>query len=96
MTHECTKENQINQIGEQQGIVADKLDGISEKLSLVLVQQNEIKNINQMCVRLENWLKDHEHRLQDLEKAAGKVAVGVVKDVALLAIGAGFAWLVKG
>jgi wobble nucleotide-excising tRNase len=132
-----------------------KLSDISEKLQLVLVQQNEIKNINLMCLRLENWLKDHEHRLQNVEgaqkacrvgavdekvgdhehrlqdieltqkackistvsddvkalrkelaaavkeingvkKAPGKVALGFLKSVALLAVGAGFTWLAKG
>lgn len=117
--HECTQEQQLNA----------KLADISEKLQLVLVQQNEIKNINVMCVRLENWLKDHEHRLQHVEgaqnackistvdenvnalrdeiaavvkeinsvkKAPGQVALGFLKSVALLAVGAGFTLLAKG
>ena len=113
----------------QHPLLEAKLDAISEKLGLVLVQQNEIKNINLMCLRLENWLKDHEHRLQKVEvaqkackismvdenvnalrkelaaaikdinsvkKAPGQVAIGFLKSIALLAVGAGLTWLVRG
>ena len=58
----------------RQAAMDQKIDRMVEALESLAAQRVEIGHLNNQQIDSRKWLKDHEHRIQALEKAPGSTA----------------------
>jgi|LGVE01.1.fsa_nt_gb predicted RNase H-like nuclease (RuvC/YqgF family) len=70
----CKQEPQLRSLNERWGSLDKKMDRMVEALEALAAQRVEIEHLTQQQHEDRVWLKDHETRIQSLERAPGSSA----------------------
>jgi len=74
MTEPCKQEPMIRVMSDRQAAMDQKMDRMVKALESMAEHRVEIEHLAEQGQDSRKWLKDHERRIQTLEKAPGSTA----------------------
>lgn len=74
MPEPCKQEAAMKAMDARWASVGQKLDRFGDALEALAVQKVEIEHLAEQGNDSRKWLKDHENRIQSLERAPGAAA----------------------